>query len=85
MDASGRMPDGREFDGAIEFKQLILEDRALVTRALVEKLCIYALRRVLTIDDKDDIMEICQELSDNDSGLKDIVREVALSELMSKR
>ena len=85
VDASGKMPDGREFDGAIEFKQLILEDRALVTRALVEKLCIYALRRVLTIDDKDHILEICQKLSDNDSGLKDIVREVALSELLRKR
>ena len=85
VDASGRMPDGREFDGAIEFKQLILEDRALVTRALVEKLCIYALRRVLTIDDKDDILEICQKLSDKDSGLRDIVREVALSELLRKR
>ena len=55
VDASGVMPDGRPFTDSVQFKQLLLEDRDKVARAFIEHLCTYALRRVLTVDDQDDL------------------------------
>jgi hypothetical protein len=40
---------------------------------------------VLTIDDQDDLKLIEEEAKKNDYRVKDIVRAVALSELMKKR
>ena len=85
VDASGVMPDGRPFTGSVEFKQLLLEDRDKVARAFIEHLCTYALRRVLTVDDGDDLRSIQEEAKKNQYRVKDIVRAVAVSELMRKR
>jgi len=85
VNPSGEMPDGRAFKDATEFKRLLLEDRDKVARAFIEHLCTYALRRVLTVDDQDDIQSIVDEAKKNRYGLQDIVRAAALSELMRKR
>jgi hypothetical protein len=85
VDASGVTPDGRPFNDSVQFKQLLLEDRDKVARAFIEQLCTYSLRRVLTVDDSDDIRAIEEEAKKNDYRVRDIVRAVALSELMRKR
>jgi hypothetical protein len=85
INPSGAMPDGRAFKDANEFKRLLLEDRDKVARAFIEHLCTYGLRRVLTVDDQDDLKSIEDEAKKNDYRVKDIVRAVALSELMRKR
>ena len=79
------MPDGRTFEDASQFKQLLLEDRDKFLRAFIEHLSTYALRRVLTVDDSDDIESIVAEAKKNQYGVRDIVRAVALSDLMQKR
>jgi mono/diheme cytochrome c family protein len=85
VDASGVMPDGRQFGDAKQFKQLLMEDSGNIRKAFIEHLCTYALRRVLTVDDADDVDLILQEANEKQYGVKDIVRAVALSQLMSKR
>ena len=85
VDASGVMPNGRPFTGSVEFKQRLLEDRDKVARAFIEHLCTYALRRVLTVDDRDDLKSIQEEAKKNQYRVKDIVRAVALSDLIRKR
>ncbi len=85
VDASGVMPDGRQFSDAIAFKQLLLEERDEFLRAFVEHLSSYALRRVLTVDDEDEVQEIVETAKRNRFGLRDIVRAVALSDLIQKR
>lgn len=85
VDASGVMPGGRPFKDANEFKQLLLEDRDKVARAFIEQLSIYALRRVLTFDDEDDLNAIQAEANKSDYRVKDIIRAVALSDLIKKR
>jgi mono/diheme cytochrome c family protein len=85
VDASGIMPDGRPFTDSIQFKQLLNEDRDEFARAFIEHLCTYALRRVLTVDDNDGVQEIVNEAQKHQYRVKDIVRAVALSELMRKR
>jgi hypothetical protein len=62
-----------------------MEDRDAVARAFIEHLCTYALRRVLTYDDREDIQAIVVEAKRNAYQIKDIVRAVAVSELMGKR
>ncbi len=81
----GELPDGRTFQDSTAFKQLLIADRDIVARAFVEHLCTYALRRVLTFDDKQDIDAIVAEAKKHDYRLQDIVRAVATSELMRKR
>ena len=85
VDASGVMPDGRQFSDSVHFKQLLLEDRDKVARAFIEHLCTYALRRVLTVDDRDDLQLIEDEARQHDYRVKDILRAVALSELIRKQ
>ncbi|HQZ66558.1 MAG TPA: DUF1592 domain-containing protein [Planctomycetaceae bacterium] len=85
VNPSGVMPDGRTFADAEQFKHLLLDDRDRFLHAFVEQLCTYALRRVLTVDDRADIQAIVDEAKRNEYRLTDIVRAVALSDLMRKR
>jgi len=85
VDASGVMPDGRAFKDANEFRQLLLKDRDAVARAFIEHLSAYALRRVLTFDDQDDLDRITEQAKKNQYRIKDIIRAVALSDLIKKR
>lgn len=85
VDPAGVMPDGRAFKDATEFKRLLIEDRDKVARAFIEHLCTYGLRRVLSFDDQDDLSAIQAEAKKKAYGIKDIIRAVALSDLMKKR
>ncbi len=85
VNPAGAMPDGRAFKDATEFKQRLLEDREKLARAFIEHLCTYGLRRVLSFDDQDDLNAIATEAKKTDYRVKDIVRAVAMSELMRKR
>ncbi len=85
VNASGIMPDGQKFADSVQFKQLLLEDRDQIARAFIEHLCAYALRRVLTVDDRDDLDLIAGEAKKNQYRVKDIVRAVAQSDLIRKR
>jgi mono/diheme cytochrome c family protein len=85
INPAGLMPDGRAFKDATEFKQRLLEDRDKVARAFIEHLCTYGLRRVLTFDDQEDLKAIEAEARKNGYRVKDVVRAVAMSELIRKR
>jgi hypothetical protein len=85
VDASGKLPDGRAFNGADEFKKLLREDRDRFLHAFVEHLCTYGMRRVLTVDDREDIQSIVDEAKQKEYRLKDIIRAVALSDFIKKR
>lgn len=85
IDSSGILPDGKSFRDSVEFKQRLLEDQERIARAFVEHLCTYALRRVLTIDDAEDIQAIFVEAKKHQYRVKDIIRAVAVSDLIRKR
>ena len=85
VNASGIMPDGRKFSDSIQFKQLLLEERDTIARAFIEHLCTYALRRVLTVDDREHVQSIVEQAKKGQYRMKDIVRAVATSELFQKR
>jgi hypothetical protein len=85
IDPSGVLPDGRSFQNPNDFKRLLLEDRERIARAFIEHLCTYALRRVLTVDDDDAVTAIVAEARKCDYRVKDMVRAVAMSELLMNR
>jgi hypothetical protein len=85
VNPAGEMPDGRTFKNADEFKRLLLADREKFVHAFIEHLCTYGLRRVLTVDDEDDIKAIVAEAKKSQFKVRDVVRAVAISELMRKR
>ena len=85
INPAGTMSDGREFKDAGDFKRLLLEDRDKLARAFIEHLCTYGLRRPLAFDDQDDLKAIQAEAKKNQYRVTDIVRAVALSDLMRKR
>lgn len=85
IDASGALPDGRAFKDSVAFKKLLLGDRDTLARAFIEHLCSYALRRVLTFDDKADIDAILAEAKKHDYRLKETIKAVAVSDLLRKR
>jgi mono/diheme cytochrome c family protein len=85
INPAGAMPDGRAFKDANEFKQRLLEDRDKLARAFIEHLSTYALRRALAFDDQDDLNAIQAETKKSGYRIKDIVRAVAMSDLMKKR
>ena len=85
VDASGTLTDGRTFNGSVEFKELLLDDRDRFARAFIEHLCTYALRRVLTVDDKEDVSVVLHEAKKKNYHIKDMIRAVAVSNLLRKR
>ena len=85
VNPAGEMPDGRAFKDANEFKQRLLEDRDKLARAFIDHLSTYALRRALAFDDQDDLNAIAAEAKKSNYQIKDIVRAVAMSELVRKR
>lgn len=85
IDSSGVLPDGRPFKDSVQFKRLLIEDREQIARAFIEQLCTYALRRVLTVDDEDDLKAVEAEARRNEYRVQDIIRAVALSDLIRKR
>ena len=85
VDPSGHLPDGRTFADAEDFKQLLVADHDRFLKAFIEQLSTYALRRVLTVDDRDDLAAIVREAKSCNYQLRDIIRAVAVSELMQKR
>jgi len=85
INPAGEMPDGRAFKDANEFKQRLLEDRDKLAHAFFEHLCTYGLRRAIAFDDEEDLKAIQAEAKKSNYRIKDIVRAVALSDLMKKR
>lgn len=85
VDASGELPDGRQFAGPEEFKQLLLDDIDQFAVAVTEKLATYALRRVLTIDDRTEIRAIAERSRADDYRLRGLVKELVRSDLFMGR
>ncbi|HLY09798.1 MAG TPA: DUF1592 domain-containing protein [Planctomycetota bacterium] len=85
VDASGELPDGRTFADAAEFKKLLLQDLDKFQAAFLEKLATYALRRGISVDDREGLAALAREGRTADYKLGTIVEAMALSELFQKR
>jgi hypothetical protein len=84
-DATGELPDGRKFNGPEQFKALLVEDQDRFAEAFVAQLATYALRRVMTIDDAEQIRAIAQASKQDDYRLRTVIENFVLSDLFRKR
>lgn len=79
IDASGQMPNGAEFNGIVEFKDVLLERETQIARALTSKLLSYATGRRMEPADRPAIDAIVEELENRGNGFYDLVELIALS------
>jgi hypothetical protein len=85
VDPSGVLPDGRRFQNADEFRELLAAQPEVFARAFVEKLAIYALRRVLTVDDAAAIQTVVKASAENGFRLQSLLETLILSDLFQQR
>ena len=85
VNAGGKLPDGRAYHGAEEFKHLLIQDVDRFAEAFVEQLATYALRRVMTIDDATQIKAIAAASRKDDYKLRTVIENLVLSDLFQKK
>lgn len=85
VDASGTFPGGKTFAGPAEFKKLLAENDDRLAQAFVEQLATYALRRVMTVDDVEQLHAIASFAKPDDYRLRTLIRGLVMSELFQKR
>ena len=85
VDASGKLPDGREYKNADDFKKLLLHDIDAFNLTFIEKLATYGLRRSVSFSDRDDLKSIAAAAKAKDYRLKDIIESFVCSDLFQKR
>jgi formylglycine-generating enzyme required for sulfatase activity len=86
IDASGVLPDGRAFDGAVELQALLrgeLKDDFL--RCLTEKMLAYALGREIEYYDEPAVVKILSSLEENGYRFSTLVIGIIHSEPFRKR
>jgi hypothetical protein len=79
IDATGELPDGATFDGAVELGTVLAADPRL-TRCLSQKMLVYALGRGLGDGDTATVDHIHQELLARGARLSDLIQLVATSD-----
>jgi mono/diheme cytochrome c family protein len=85
VNPSGKLPDGREYANADEFKKLLLSDLDAFNVTFIEKLATYGLRRSTSFSDRDDLKAIAAAGKAKDYRVRDIVEAFVLSDLFQKR
>jgi hypothetical protein len=79
VDATGKLPDGRSFNGPDELLSVISQDREAFTECVVEKLMTYAIGRGLESYDKATIRKIVANVAKNDYRFSSLVLEIVNS------
>jgi len=79
IDATGTLPGGATFDGAVEMAGIIADD-VRFTRCLTEKVMTYALGRGLEEYDHDTVARVHDELLAGGSSLAELIALVATSD-----
>jgi hypothetical protein len=85
VDPADELPDGRKFRDIDEFKQLLLEDKEQVARALTEKLVTYATGAAVRPSDRAEIDAIVRAIREKDYGLRSLVHEIVRSKLFQNK
>jgi hypothetical protein len=79
IDASGVMPDGRQFETLPEYKQALLEQKAKFLNGFTQKLLAYALGRPIASTDQALVDGIIAQAAKDDYRLQSFLRGIVLS------
>lgn len=73
IDASGKLPDGREVNGVQDLKELLLSQQDRFARNLTEQMLIYALGRDLDYYDRPAIARILEHVKSNEYRMRSLI------------
>lgn len=76
-----KLSDGREFADFAAFRQLLLDDRETVARALAEKLLVYGCGRPVGAADRHVVQAVVDASRESEFGLRSMIEAVCDSEL----
>jgi mono/diheme cytochrome c family protein len=81
VDPADALADGRKFENIDEFKQLLLEEKDQITRALTVKLLTYATGAAPEKSDRSKVNAIVAEARTQDYGFRSLIHDIVQSEL----
>ena len=81
VDASGVLPDGRQFQDIRELKQLLLVDERQLARNLARQLAVYATGAPIHFADREQIEKILDRVNSTDYGVRSLIVELVQSDL----
>jgi len=85
VDASGTLPDGRQFNDIAEYKTLVAADSERLLRNLAERFAIYSTGRPLAFSDRDQISAIVTRTQNQGGGIRTLIHELVQSKLFQSR
>ncbi|PQO38087.1 DUF1592 domain-containing protein [Blastopirellula marina] len=80
IDASGTLPNGKAFEGFVQFKSLLMEQDERFARGLAEKMLVYALGRPVEPGDRGLIDELANQMQQQNYTLSSLIRGIVLSD-----
>lgn len=81
IDASTTLSNGKEINDIVSLKAMLVADESLVIRGLTRKLLAYSSGRVLEPVDRGQIEEIVAAMGKTGNGLKDLIKQIVVSDL----
>lgn len=85
VDATGQLPDGREFSGFGEFREMLGKDEDALAKAFVTKLLVFATGREMGFSDRDVIDRIVAQSAAKGYGVRDLIHLVVSSEIFRRK
>jgi hypothetical protein len=79
VDASGKLPDGRSFNGPAELREILKADHDAFVECLAEKLMTYAIGRGIQTSDRPTLTKIVENVSRDDDRFSRLVLELVNS------
>jgi len=81
VDASGALPDGRQFHDVRELKQLLLSDEKQIARNLVRQFTVYATGAPIHFVDRAQIEQILERAGSSQYGVRSLIHQLVQSDL----
>ncbi len=85
VDPSDVMPDGQRFENIDQFKQLLLQDKPQLAKALTTKLLTYATGRAPQPSEQAAVEAIVTKIAATDYGLRSLVHAIVESDLFQNK
>lgn len=85
IDASGTLPNGRDFSDFVEFKALLLEQDDRFRRAIADKLFLYALGHPVEVRDRGTIDGVAEKMTENGDTFRSAVQALVESQVFKTK
>ena len=86
VDATGKLPDGRNFKDVVELKKMLVKERTQLQANLVWQLAVYSTGREVAFGDRSEIQNIISRADKNGKGgLRSLIHELVQSPIFQTR